>query len=447
MKKILTLVLVLALTVCPIAYAQGEETQLLVAAAVRDVTPTIENGLLPIPGIGRDAGPIVDVIDPLRTRVIALQSGDSTALIVCTETGKGPTGWQFAKALSEHTGVPVEAIFYTTTHSHSAPELKTEITLEPVEGEEVDNKTLWGRYVLEQMCSAADEALANLKPATAGIGYSESYINTNRNRTYISRADGTTYRELGYNPTGISDKTLVVVRFDDLDGNPIAYIVNYPVHAVTMIANTYFDGQTGVSSDIPGHVSTLLEEQNPGSVAVWTSGAAGDQNPIASNQVMYPDPETGDLVTEYTGEVKIMEYLANIHYADILTAIESIAPVAADDVAFAEGITSIPNEEGSEEAEFALHLKVLRIGDIAFVGSPAELYTSIGMYMKENSIIENTIVVNHTWTQEEAYNGYVLDDDARVNGGYGGGRLVYKTGYVNDALADLMNSLLEETLS
>jgi hypothetical protein len=64
--------------------------------------------------------------------------------------------------------------------------------------------------------------------------------------------------------------------------------------------------------------------------------------------------------------------------------------------------------------------------------------------MKDNSILNNTIVLNHAWTQEEAYNGYLLDDYARIHGGYGGGRLVYQTGYINKALTDLMNDLISK---
>ncbi|MDR0624492.1 MAG: hypothetical protein LBG10_08690, partial [Treponema sp.] len=103
---------------------------LLAGVAKRDITPTRENGMLPIAGIGRDAGDIVDVIDHVYTRVMALQSGSKKALIIVTETGKGPTGWQFAAEVSKHTGIPVEAIFYTTTHVHSVPEEKNKVNFD-----------------------------------------------------------------------------------------------------------------------------------------------------------------------------------------------------------------------------------------------------------------------------------------------------------------------------
>ncbi len=421
----------------------ADETPLLIGVSKRDITPTKENGMLPIAGIGRDAGDIVDVIDHVYTRVMALQSADTTALIVVTETGKGPTGWQFAELLSEHTGVPVEAIFYTTTHVHSVPEEKNEVNFDFAEGQHESTKQLWAKYVLEQMYDACDEALASMQPASVGIAYGESYINTNRNRVYTNRETGESYTELGYNPTGVSDKTLVTMRFDDADGKPIAFLVNYAMHAVTMIANTYFDGETGISGDVPGYVSGLLEAENEGAVAFWTSGTAGDQNPISSNQVMIPVPETGDLLTYYTGDYDIMKYWASIHFADILATLDKIEETTPNlFLGFAEGNTVIPTEEGATADEFLLHLKVLRIGDIAFVGSPAELFSSIGKYMKSNAALKNTIVFNHTWTQKDANNGYIADDESRVTGGYGIGRKTFQIGYINDALTGLMNELI-----
>jgi hypothetical protein len=418
----------------------------LVGVAKRDTTPTKENGMLPIAGIGQNVGDIVDVIDNVYTRVMAIQSGGKKALIIVTETGKGPTGWQYAAEVSKHTGIPVEAIFYTTTHDHAVPEEKNKVNFDFAPGAHENTKQLWAKYVLDQMLAAADEALSNMQPASVGIAYGESYINTNRNRTYINRQTGESYINLGYNPTGVSDKTLVTLRFDDQNGKPLAFIINYAVHAVTMMGNTYFNGETGISGDVPGHVMRLLEGEHDGAVVFWTSGAAGDQNPISSNLFVVPAPETGEQFGYFTGDYDIMKYWASIHYADILATLDKIKQVTPNfTMSYAEGETSIPNEKGSDPAEFALHLKVLRIGDIAFVGSPAELFTSIGMYMKDQSILNNTIVVNHTWTQEEAYTGYLFDDYARVNGGYGGGGLVYQTGYINNALADLMNDLISQT--
>ncbi len=434
-------VLVLSIGMISFASEDAAEDQLLVGAAIRDITPTNENGLLPVPGIGREAGDLVDVINPIHTRVIALQLGDTQALIICTETGKGPLGDQFCSYISEHTGVPVEAIFYTTTHSHAAPELVFgEVSLEEQEDEE--NITKWARYTLNMMLDAADEALANLQPATVSIGYGESYVNINRTFTYTPE-DGEPYNELGYNMAGDVDPTLAVIRFDDEDGEPIAFVINYACHGVTMIANTYFDGETGIDPDFCGQVSVLLEDQYDGAVAMWTSGAAGDLNPFISNQIMYPDPDTGDLVTVYSGETMIRDEVAYIHYDDIKKVLaDAMEPVDVDILAYAEDYTDLPGEEGSEDV--TLSLQLLRIGDIAFIGSPGELFHSIGEYIRDNSPLPYTIVVDNTWNWPDSQLFYIPDDEGIINPGFAG-TLGYAVGTVNPYLSDLANALIAET--
>ena len=76
----------------------------------------------------------------------------------------------------------------------------------------------------------------------------------------------------GANREGPSDKTVAVLTFERLDGTPIAVYYNYAVHAV-------ITGQLDqVSGDIPGAASRYIEDSfDDNVVALWSSGAAGDQ--------------------------------------------------------------------------------------------------------------------------------------------------------------------------
>ncbi len=462
LKKMTGCLLALALaavTVVP-AFAEEAETEdaeeeeevtyeLSVGAAVRDITPTEENGLLPIEGVGNTT--LVGVLDNIHVRVIALNDGESTALIVCTETGRGPYGPQFVQALSDHTGVDLDAIFCTATHSHAVPEITEELDYDFDDDDpDVTNLQRWGKLVMEQMFDAADEAMANMEPATMGYGFGESYINVNRNRTYTDE-DGNEYRSQGYNPTGDSDKTLAVIEFDNMDGDPIAFIVNYAVHGVVMYANQCIDGGTGVSSDIPGYVSNCLEEVYPGCVGMWISGAAGNQNPIFGNEIFTPSIETGEAETTYAagGDLEILDYLGKIQFADVKDVIKGIDKdeMTSDvKITYEYGESTIPAEpmeEGGSD-EYTLSLSLLRLGDLALVGSPGELFSSIGEYMKENSILDDTIIVNHVWTHEGQRGGYMTDDEGKILGGFGT-NANYLRGYVNSGLSMLMNDLIYES--
>ena len=241
----------------------------------------------------------------------------------------------FAQELSEHTGVPLDAIFYTATHAHAAPEITNEIDMSYLtfeEDEEVDNLQKWGRLVYDQMMDAADEALANLEPVTMGIGYSNCYMNVNLNAKY-TKADGTYYWAQGDNFEGFSDKTLAVMRFTSV--------------------------------------------------------------------------ETGNA-----------------------------------DLAFEYGQTMIPS---SEAGEYPVDLQVLRIGKVALVGFPGEMFNEIGAGVISQSPVDDTLWVNLCWTRDNQQTGYHSTDLITVEGGQGSNKK-YLPGYLEDAAAELTRKLVAESL-
>ncbi|MDY3765986.1 MAG: DUF6273 domain-containing protein [Lachnospiraceae bacterium] len=414
-----------------------------VGAAVRDITPTDE--MLPLERAPRVT--MTGVLDPLSVRAIALSDADTTTLIVASETGRS-FGPQFAQALSEHTGIPLDNIILTSTHTHAAPEITEEIDMDFEEGaEDVTNLQLWAKFALQQVLDAADEALANLEPASVGIDYSESYINVNRNSVYTKvNEDGTTSEErnLGWNPTGPSDKTVAAIRFNNADGDPIAFIINYAVHGTVMHANTCMeDGTTAISADIPGIVSGYLEDNYEGAVAMWLSGAAGDQNPIIQNDLYSPNYETGEFDEIFGADYDILTFLSQIHYADIERALDSIDEYTSDvDLVCEYTESTIPATEGGD---YNISLQMLRIGDIGLACFPGELFSTTGVNMKENALLEDTIIVNHAWQRDTQNNGYHADDWTIENGGFGQRQAKFLPGYLDDALITLMNDFYMET--
>ncbi len=437
MKRLLVSLAALVIAAAVLA-AQDD---LMVGTSVRDITPTVENELLPIPGIGTRDRPLVGVINRQHTRIIAFKKGDVRCLMICTETGKGPMGDVFCKMISEHTGIPVEAIFYTTTHSHAVPEMM-QGTFTAEEKPDDSNVLKWARMTLQEMLEGCDEALGNLRPAKAFVGVGESYIATNRNYPYVLE-NGTRKRTLGPYLKGAVDPTLTVLKFEDMQGKPIAFIINQACHAVTMIGNTCLDGQPGLDPDFPGQVSRLLEEKYPGAVAMWTSGAAGDLNPFVSNQVMYPDPETGEDVTVYTGEQRLRDQIAFIHYDDIKRVLrDGMKPLDVRTLAYSEDRTGIPTEEGAPES--VLSLQLLRLGDVAFLGTPGEYYSSIGKFIREHSLLPYTMVVDNTWNWPDSDIMYIEDDEGIINPGFGT-RHYFKLGVIAPYLSNLGNRLIRET--
>ncbi len=421
-----------------------ESSSLLVGASVKDITPTEE--MFPL-----TRAPQVTlsglVLDEMHVRVIALSDGETTSLMICTETGRS-MGPQYAQAVADYTGLPLENIVMTSTHSHAVPEVTEDVDLDFEDGDDVETLQLWAKYTMDQMLDAVDEAMDAMQPASVGVSYGESYINVNRNSEYVEfDEDGNAYEtvELGYYGPGVSDKTVAAIQFNDSEGNPIAFIINYAVHNTVMHANTLDDGDTAISADIAGLVSSYIEENNDGAVAMWISGAAGDQNPIVQNDVYTRDPVTGEFEETFNGDYLILEYLAKIHYADVERTIESITDFTTDASISCEYLeTSIPASEGSEDDEYAVGLQMLRIGDIGLACFSGELFSTIGLDMKDAALLPDTLVVNNCWSRYGQANSYHADDAAIERGGFGTNAR-YAEGYLTDALIDMMNEFYVET--
>lgn len=431
--------------------ASAPAPQLRIGAAVRDITPTPD--MLPLtraPDVQ-----MTGVLDPIHVRVIALSSGAATTLIVCAETGRS-LGPQLARELSRHVGIPLAAILFTSTHSHATPEVNETWTNLAIEerlaatGSErarappVTAQERWVAYAQQQLLAAADEALGHMQDASVGIGYAESYINVNRNSPYNKTVDGKVieYMALGYNPTGPSDKTVVAIRFNDAAGKPLAFVINYAVHGTVMHANTNLDGKTGISSDIPGMISTFLEQKYPGSVAVWLSGAAGDQAPLFQNQMFTRNPLTGEADVSFSNSYDLLKYLSRIHFADVETALSRITRyehAVAVNYDYRDG--NIPGKKGGD---YSVSLQLLRIGDIALIGFPGELFSTLGKAIKQGSPLKNTIVVNHAWQRPYQHPGYHADDAALARGGFGTNG-DYLPGHLEPLLVQLTRSMIHET--
>ena len=252
------MVMVVSMMAAGNAIAADVNAVFMAGAAKADITPEV------FPLTRAPKVTITGVLDSLTVRVIALSKGPTTVLLIASETGRsfGPV---FAKAIARHTALPLENIILTSTHTHAAPEItehdsvliagmlrgkKAPKDLTPDKA----NLLIWARKSYDKTLAAVDAALRSRRPAAVGIGYTESYINVNRNSLYVDT------RDIGWNPAGDTDHTLAVVNIVDSNGNSIACIMHYAVHGTVMHANTCMpDGGTAVSADIPGIVSGYME--------------------------------------------------------------------------------------------------------------------------------------------------------------------------------------------
>ena len=411
MRRLLPLLLCCIAATTAVAAAAPN---LQVGAARVDLTPAA--AALPPNYLG--------INDPVYARAIVLDNGTTRAALVTLDAGGIPTElWrEVATRVEQELAIPATQLILGATHTHSVPR---------------ENAPDYADKVVQSV----REAVAQLQPARMAWGTGVSYININR--TMVDPVTGR-WREAP-NYEGPSDKTVAVLAFDTPEGTPIAVYYNYAVHAV-------ISGQLDeVSGDIPGASSRYIEQALGGdAVAVWSLGAAGDQNPIFFQQTydlrkiriddyasrgedisntMLPggmgldrnDPEVARLMEEQRQIQRSMgqmlgEEVLHVRRAGLERALTQITISGAHTALGCPGRRRLDSgREGSpgtyENGEpVELQLGLLRLGDVQLGAVNAEIFNPIALRLKQEAPAKRTMLV--TLANGMANSGYVPHDAA-----------------------------------
>lgn len=363
------------------------------------------------------------ILDPLHARAIVVANDTTSAALISIDAGGVPDAlWRaVVDALEGELGIPRDNVFLTATHTHSAPGQPP------------------GPYA-EKIVAAVRLAQERLVPATVGYGTGVSYINVNRN---IIDPETRRWWE-GANYDGPSDKTVAVVSFWTVDGAPIAVYYNYAMHAVVT-------GQLDlVSADVPGAASNYIEDSLDGTaVALWSTGAAGDQNPLYYQQTydlreirirefaargidisnsMPPggqglnkqDPKVAKLMQQQKQMTLSMGQFLGEEVLRVLH--ETKRRSASVRIDGSSKIVTCPGRERTNtgRAGFAgeyreanpvdIRLGLLRLGDIMIGAVNAEVFNPIAVRLKRESPYARTMLA--TLTNGTARSGYIPHDAA-----------------------------------
>lgn len=415
--------------------------QFRVGAAKVDITPTREE----LPDV------FLGVLDQLYSRAIVVDNGHtSSALVTLDARGIPNQLWKNITSRAEkELGIPAANILITATHSHSTPfALKQPGEAKPVLKISTDPKTLGQpagppeavvnqRYE-DNVFLSIKQAKEKLQPARISYGTGVSYINVQRDKI-----DPVTHRWWeGSNYDGLSDKTVAVIKFESMSGEPIALYYNYAMHAVI----------TGsldlVSGDAPGAASRYIENALDNKVvALWSEGASGDQNPIffqqtfdlreirvkdfakrgvdISNSMPYggvgldrSNPEVARLMNEQKQMITSMGQMLG---EEVLRVMREIKRPHADGRILGTATTiTCPGRERTNEGRggypgtykdgspVTIGLSLVMIDDIAIGAVNGEVYNEIAQRLKRESPYAKTMMT--TLTNGTAASGYIPDD-------------------------------------
>ena len=401
------------LTVCPILPVFAAETGTLHAGAAKvDITPAAD-AALPMSGYANRTGGFQGIHDHIYARAIVFSDGTTQAAIVSWELIGVPTPvWaEMSRPVASETGIASEYLLLTAVHDHSAP------APFGMYGNDSPKSAAYTKRLEDLTIEAIRKAKDNMQPAKIGLGTGKTYVNINR-REYSPD----TGWWLGYNADGPSDKTVTVIRIDALSGKPIALLINYAVHAVVMggenyqlsgdlagatsrYAENYFRGkpEDAPRGDAGAAIQLKAAEAADNVVALWTSGAAGDQNPISLARGS--DFTLVDTLGKILGEesVRVAE---GIHTTDQARISAKQQEVTCPGRKVAPGPLPRKNYTWEDAEPVSIRLSLLRIGDISLAGVSGEVLTKINDHLKKAIPSEHVVMLTHT----NGSTGYIPDD-------------------------------------
>lgn len=403
------LALLLALTAIAVCAQAGP---LRAGAARVDVTPPAS--VLPFVG---GAG-YVGVHDPLYVRALVL-ANDTTKIALITIDGHGYRGEEMLKAVSSALGIPTGHVILSATQDHSAPFTPPGTT---------PNSAMqaYDAQVERGTVEAAVQANAQLRPARIGFGTGKAYVNVN----FVVRHQEPGGRlAIGYEPEAPSDKTVAVIALNTPAGDPIAVYMNYAMHSVVMFrVKSGPKGGQMITADLPGATADYVEKRlGHGAVAVWSTGAAGDQNPLFIGDYNQGRPDEHD---EGPAAWAILDVQARRLGDEILRVTHSITSRADQAVLWGASATVTcpgqqlaPGEHGGPMGSnvapenvrvvngppVKIPLTLVMINGMAIAGVAGDPFTEIGEHLKRDSLFDRTIVVSGLAAGSNA--GYIPTDD------------------------------------
>lgn len=366
-----------------------------------------------------------EILTALYANAVAFSDEKTTAAAVSMDLLEMPQYQMdiLRKYVSDHTGLPMEALFLSCTHTHSGPD---------VGGFLFDIDMNYFAVLCDKVSDAVTFAVRDLKEAKASIARTQAE-GISAIRRYRME-DGSVVMNPGpvpnATPVGTPDHTVQLVRLVREDAPDIA-IVHFQTHpCVVGTIKRYYDS---ICHDWPGFLRNYLEAalsdeaDGKGIHAIFFNGAEGDTNQLidrfhmksqfgltyakhmarkltgavlsiytytqeidASNvfckQInVYATPKKAESPEQFAESQKIFQLFQEYKGLTELKALLGENTLART----AEAVKHIRLADAPDD--FPLCLSVLGFGDVVFVGFPGEPFTEIGRQVKEQSPFTMTI--------------------------------------------------------
>jgi len=212
------------------------------------------------------------VAHPLAAKALALMDarGHKVVFVTCDIIAfrRAFTDRVVERVKANH-GLPRENVVLLASHCHSGPS--------PAEAsgpggtdvsEDLRNNVEYTKDLEDKVVAVIGSALGRMEPASLSYGVGRSHFALNR-REPTPRGI-----RLGKYPAGPSDESVPILCVRGTGDKPVAILFGYACHNTTLRPD-----MMKLDADFAGYAQDRIEADNPGAVAMFVTGCAGDADP------------------------------------------------------------------------------------------------------------------------------------------------------------------------
>lgn len=399
---------------------------------------------------------------PLSCKALVLANGQDTVALVTLDALGIDLGdaRRAAARIEERSGVPAAGVTIMCSHTHTAPSmLPTLHTYRRAFNPEFDDaaaarERVWVDEVVETIAATVAKAKSGLQEASIGRESVDlPWLVFNRRRHTRDFGVWTHWmgipQDQAYQQEGPIDPECGILIVRGAGHEPLCLLWNISAHNSFSFGDKY-------SGDLTHTVQAALDERLGEHIpCLYAAGCSGDTNFFDFNRPGGLEKATDGVASALVAtfreictqpDVRIGSRKAELCFAQRDFSrywwkddIEQKFPPYRE---YGQREVDRFRREAEESPTYATDVTAFRIGDIAFVSLPGEMFVEFGLLLKERSPFPHTFVASYA----NDYAGYVTTRNAYAGGSYEtwpvlNARIGREGGY---AMVDKAIELLEE---
>lgn len=384
---------------------------LLAGEGIADITPTngtVLAGFHYTPGNERKVGAVRQAP---KVRALALRLNETAAIVLSIDVAS--LSREFATELQHRiekaTGVPAAHVRVCATHTHSMPALRPFLQWGSVSEAFRDR-------VYERATQAAEAAVKDLSEADCYLG-AQRVEGGNSNRTTKTWKNDDAFTEQSTDDDRWLDTLLQALYFQRADNKKPLLWYHFCAHPVC-----YQDTEAGpdwpgiVAENVvpePGYLQGHIGDVNPGDGTKWIGEPM--QTARAIGPALHHAMGHGDIID--VDELRIVNGAVELPFdlerfrADLetyRTKPDTCVGGVWVDAGFAKAWSELAAKWDMKKTSYTAPISAMRLGSIALLFHPAELYSYYGLELRTRAPFPNVLSVGYC----DDFVGYLTDPKA-----------------------------------